>query len=244
MSAVVSIQSQAAELCAAVAQLVSRGLGAHACVVWELVPAGGVLVLRAATGPDAALVDTLALPLESTSPERDALRSNQTIIVDDLEDASRFAVRRQHSYRSAASAVIAGEAHPFGVMTALHSEPSAFDPDDARFLDWASALLAAALRGARRTPARHPEVVTRLRAVEQAAPFIHGPHHARVRFTPREREVLALIAQGLTNGAIAARLGVSVTTVRTHVRGIIEKLGVNSKLQAIVRVTQQGMLHD
>jgi LuxR family maltose regulon positive regulatory protein len=56
--------------------------------------------------------------------------------------------------------------------------------------------------------------------------------------TPREREVLQLVAAGLTNPAIAAELVVSVTTVKTHVRNIYAKLGVSGRHQAIIRARE------
>jgi DNA-binding NarL/FixJ family response regulator len=52
--------------------------------------------------------------------------------------------------------------------------------------------------------------------------------------SPRERAILALIAQGLSNAAIAERLTISEKTVRNHVSNLFDKLGVWSRAQAIV----------
>ena len=57
----------------------------------------------------------------------------------------------------------------------------------------------------------------------------------------REREILELIAQGLTNPAIAERLVLSPKTVRNHVFNIFSKLQVSDRSQAIVKARQAGM---
>lgn len=52
--------------------------------------------------------------------------------------------------------------------------------------------------------------------------------------TPREREVLGLVAEGLTNKEIANRLTISVNTVRSHLRFILDKLHINNRVQAAI----------
>lgn len=61
-------------------------------------------------------------------------------------------------------------------------------------------------------------------------------------FTPREREILTLMAEGFDNPTIAERLFIEVTTVRWHVRNVIEKLGAHSKLAAVARAAELGLL--
>jgi len=60
--------------------------------------------------------------------------------------------------------------------------------------------------------------------------------------TTREQDVLVLLAAGLSNAEIAARLIVTVGTVKTHIKGIYSKLGVHSRTQAIVRAREIGLL--
>jgi len=60
--------------------------------------------------------------------------------------------------------------------------------------------------------------------------------------TPREREVLQLIAEGLPNKAIAQRLGVTDHTVKFHVNAILGKLQAQSRTEAVVRASRQGLI--
>lgn len=60
--------------------------------------------------------------------------------------------------------------------------------------------------------------------------------------TTREREILELIAEGLTNSAIATRLFISVNTVRNHVQNILAKLDAHSKLEALSIAIREGLI--
>ena len=62
------------------------------------------------------------------------------------------------------------------------------------------------------------------------------------RLTPREKEVLRLMADGMPSREIATRLGISYTTVRTHIRSLGSKLGVHSKLEAIVKARELALV--
>jgi DNA-binding NarL/FixJ family response regulator len=60
--------------------------------------------------------------------------------------------------------------------------------------------------------------------------------------TPRELEVLRLLAEGLPNKTVAARLGISEHTVKFHVNTLMGKLGVASRTEAVVRATRLGLI--
>jgi DNA-binding NarL/FixJ family response regulator len=63
-----------------------------------------------------------------------------------------------------------------------------------------------------------------------------------IKLSNREQQVLTLIAEGHTNDEIAATLHVSLSTVKTHVRGIFNKLGVNHRIQAVMVAFEKGLV--
>jgi len=62
------------------------------------------------------------------------------------------------------------------------------------------------------------------------------------KLTAREKEVLRLMAEGIASRDIASKLGISYTTVRTHIRSLGSKLGVHSKLEAIVKARELAIV--
>ena len=64
------------------------------------------------------------------------------------------------------------------------------------------------------------------------------------KLTRRERQVLRLLAAGQDTAAIATRLAISPTTVRNHVHHILSKLGVRTRLEAVVMAQRDGLLRD
>lgn len=60
--------------------------------------------------------------------------------------------------------------------------------------------------------------------------------------TPREHEILLMVSQGLTMGQTGRRLGISPRTVETHVAKLYRKLGVRTRVQAVARAAQLGLI--
>jgi len=79
-------------------------------------------------------------------------------------------------------------------------------------------------------------------ALADAVLALRAEVHEADGLTPREREVLDLLAEGLPNKLIADRLGVSEHTVKFHVGAVLSKLGVQSRTEAVIRAARLGLL--
>jgi NarL family two-component system response regulator LiaR len=97
--------------------------------------------------------------------------------------------------------------------------------------------LASAIRAAAAgRPALSPEAVQALVAAPPADPA------QAYDLTPREREVLALMVEGLTNPEIAERLVVSRATAKAHVSNVLSKLGVSNRAEAVALAVQKKLV--
>jgi DNA-binding NarL/FixJ family response regulator len=88
-----------------------------------------------------------------------------------------------------------------------------------------------------------PQVTKRLieEFASRPAPPPDGPVEL-AELTTREREILTLIARGLTNGEIAGELVLGESTVKTHVGNILSKLGLRDRVQAVVLAYETGLV--
>jgi DNA-binding NarL/FixJ family response regulator len=148
--------------------------------------------------PDLAVID-VRMPPDGTDDGARAARR----LRDRLPDLAIVMLSQHVETRHSVDLVAGGR---FGYLL----KDRVFDVDD--FLD-------ALRRVAEGGSALDPEVVTTLLAPRQQ-------HDALARLTPREREVLELMAEGRTNVGIARRLWLTDRTVETHVSSIIRKLGL------------------
>jgi DNA-binding NarL/FixJ family response regulator len=113
-------------------------------------------------------------------------------------------------------------------------------------------MIDAVRRAARGEPLLAPSVLAR---VVERARRSHSADRASAtqpdadaetlaRLTPRETDVLTLIGAGLSNADIAAKLHVGVTTVKTHVVALLDKLGARNRVQAGVLAHRLGLVDD
>ncbi|HEY0754109.1 MAG TPA: response regulator transcription factor [Ktedonobacteraceae bacterium] len=102
-------------------------------------------------------------------------------------------------------------------------------------------LLATIRRVLRGESVLDPDIVVRVLGHMSGEPARHA-HLPNVGLSPREREVLQLLAQGQTNREIARALTVSASTIKIHVEHILAKLEVSDRTQAAVRAIELGLL--
>jgi DNA-binding CsgD family transcriptional regulator len=72
---------------------------------------------------------------------------------------------------------------------------------------------------------------------------VSAPVEADVLLTPRELEVLTLLAEGMSNKAIARRLGISVHTAKFHVGAVMDKLDAVGRTDAVAHAVRRGVIH-
>ena len=131
--------------------------------------------------------------------------------------------------------VLTASAADHVLLAAIEAGASGF-LSKTRSLDEVTAAVRAAAAG---ESVISPELLARL-----LPRFGRGSPHAVDELTEREREVLGLVAEGLSNAAIAERLVVSVHTVRNHIASLSGKLGAHSKLEALSIAVRRGLLPD
>lgn len=132
------------------------------------------------------------------------------------------------------------------IFAALGAGARGFLTKDAAAEDIRSAIESVASGQAHLTPAVQRRLLDRLALHEgrtpEPPPGQGSP--ARVALTPRERQVLALVADGLPNPEISATLYMSEATVKSHVNHILAKTGSRTRAQLVVYAYRHGLLSD
>ncbi len=148
-------------------------------------------------------------------------------------------IRGRHP--GAAVVFVSGDDSEDALLDAVRAGGCAFVPKSQAAADVATAVRRAAEGEMLISPDRLSALLARIqeRAHDDAA-----KQRLLADLTPREKQILRLMAEGLDNRAIAEQLVISFTTVRGHVQHVLEKLDAHSKLEAVARAARVGLLKD
>jgi DNA-binding NarL/FixJ family response regulator len=175
--------------------------------------------LAEAHRPDVVLMDI-------RMPEMDGIDATRRILADPANAATRVLVLTTFDVDEY-------------VYEALSAGASGFLLKDSTADDLVSAVRVVARGDALLAPQVTGRLIREFARQRQARP---RPAPALATLTARETEVLGLIASGLSNGEIAARLVVSEHTVKTHVARVFTKLGLRDRAQAVVLAYESGLI--
>jgi DNA-binding NarL/FixJ family response regulator len=126
------------------------------------------------------------------------------------------------------------------IVEALRAGASGFITKDVPAEQLVQAVRVVAAGDALLTPAVTRQLLDRV-ARRLPAPVSHAPNELN-ELTEREREVLELLAGGMSNAEIAAALVVGDATVKTHVSNVLMKLGLRDRVQAVVLAYEMGLV--
>ncbi len=148
------------------------------------------------------------------------------------------AINRQ--YAGVRVVVFGTKEHPEVITELIEAGAVGYVPDEASLEDFCEAIRSVARGEVRLTPRIAATLVMRLSAL--AAERRADEKARNVKLTPRELEILALVAEGLTNKEIGAQLHVEEQTVKNHMHNILERLRLRRRHQAVQYAWESGML--
>jgi len=190
-----------------------------------------VVVGEAADGEQAVRIARRERPdvvvMDIRMPRLDGIEATRAIAGPDVDDPAKVLVVTTFSLDSL-------------VYDALRSGASGFLLKDARPAELLSAIRTVAAGDALIAPAVTRALIGRYAERLRPAEHVDGPFDV---LTAREREVLVLLADGLSNGEIAEELVLSLETVKTYVSRILMKLDVRDRVQAVVLAHRGGLVH-
>ncbi len=189
--------------------------------------------------------------LDSAAAARDALKADDAfdLVMLDLQlaDADGFEVLEEFraGYPALPVVVISASDRASDVIRAIDLGAMGFVPKRIS-TDMLSSALKLVMSGGIYVPpmamngAEAPAKVEQAPPRQEPAAFQPPASLDGLGLTPRQTDVLALLLQGLPNKLIARELGVSVDTVKDHVAAVLKALGVNSRTQAVLAVSQMA----
>ncbi|MFF4411539.1 response regulator [Streptosporangium sp. NPDC001559] len=171
------------------------------------------------TGPDVVLMDI-------RMPQMDGLEATRRLMAEEFQE-TRVIILTTYDL-------------DHYVYTALAAGASGFLLKDVTPEHLVAAVRLVRTGDALLAPSITRRLVERFARREEAG--TDTPHRDLSELTPRELEVLRLLATGLSNAELAERLTLSTTTVKTHVARILSKLGLRDRVQAVVLAYETGLI--
>ena len=168
------------------------------------------------------------------------LKPALAVVSTGLRDPSGMDVaRRAHALSPTTAIVLLARADDTAsLVDGFRAGVTGFVRSDVGRLELLSALSRALAGESVIDPAAAAQLIMRMASESELAPRVSPDP-----LTPRELEILQLVAQGKTNREIATRLIVAVGTIKVHVEHILAKLGAADRTQAAVRGAQLGIVH-
>ena len=152
------------------------------------------------------------------------------LVLPGLDGVALTATLKQR-YPTVEVVVVSGFHEEERVHAALHAGAAGYVLKGAEVDEIAAAVRAA----------HHGQVHLDARVARMLTRSLVGPKEGLSALTPREREVLVLVAEGRSNREIATALTISERTVQTHIRSILAKLGLRSRTQAALVAVREGL---
>jgi DNA-binding CsgD family transcriptional regulator len=175
------------------------------------------------------------LPLAKGGQTVQAYQSGCSYLMRRVEDATGELriITEELGVRSSMGAPLTVNGQRRGVLLAAAAQPDRFDARDLQFLeavaDWIGLVT------------HRAELVEQLAARAAEEGFQQGAEQAITLLTSRQQEVVALLAQGLTNREIAERLVLTPGTAANHVEHILTRLGFRNRAQVAAWAARQGL---
>jgi DNA-binding NarL/FixJ family response regulator len=189
-------------------------------------------------------LDVVAVTADGESAVEVAQERQPDVVLVDLQmpgiDGLETARRIRAASKESAVVVLTGAENELSLGRAIQAGARGFLRKTAAVEDLAEAVRAAH----RGEPLNaHDEIESALRRLRRLRARDDDIAQRFDRLTPRELQILQLLADGGTPDEIAGRLEVSRNTLRTHIQNILMKLGLHSKLDAIVAGIRHGRVH-
>jgi DNA-binding NarL/FixJ family response regulator len=201
----------------------------------------GLMTLLGAT-PDVAPVAAAA---DGEEAVRLAARHRPDVVLMDLRMPVLDGVEATRQIRAAQPdteiVVLTTHADEASILDALRAGARGYLTKDAGIAEISRAVHAAAAHQAVLDPVAQSALVQAASAGARAGGPASAPASLPDDLTPREAEVLTLVADGLSNREIAARLVVSEATVKTHINHVFAKIGARDRAQAVHYAYTHGL---